>query len=117
MTDKNHIHKPITYHPALDEAFDGWAKACGWDPLSLRQASEQPIRSRHHEAFIEHESHRASGSQPNVYTLSLGSVEVVYTIESLEVMIRGYGWEIDHEPFDDYDGGGFYTENSWSRTA
>ena len=28
-------------------------------------------------------------------------------------MIRGYGWEIDREPIDDYDGGGFYAEALW----
>ena len=33
-------------------------------------------------------------------------------LEPSEVMIRGYGWKIDHEPLDDYDGGGFYAEAS-----
>ena len=113
MTDKNHIHQPITYHPALDEAFDGWASDCGWEPQSLRRASEQAIRSRHHDAIIAHESDKARGNQPDIFTLSLGSVDVIYTLEPREVVIRGYGWEMDHEPLDDYDGGGFYAEASW----
>ena len=105
--------KPISYYPRLNDAFDGWAADCGWDVLSLRRASEHAIRSRHHDALIERKSHRARGNQPDIFTLSLGSVDVIYTVELLEVMIRGYGWEIDGEPLDDYDGGGFYAEVSW----
>jgi hypothetical protein len=106
---------PISYHLALDEAFDDWAVACGWEPQPLRHASEQAIRSRHHDAVISHECYKARGNHPDVFTLSLGSVEVIYTVEPREVVIRGYGWEIDHEPLDDYDGGGFYSEASWYR--
>ena len=105
--------QPISYHPTLDRAFDGWASECGWDSQSLRLASEQAIRSRHHEAIIEHETNKARGNQPDIFTLSLASVDVYYTMEPVEVMIRGYGWEIDHEPLGDLDGGGFYAEASW----
>ncbi len=105
--------KPIRYHPAISESFDDWASACGWQTQALKRASEFAIRNRHHEAKIEHESHRARDTRPDIFTLSLDSVCVYYTVESDHVMIRGYGWEIDHEPFDDYDGGGFYAETSW----
>ena len=37
-----------------------------------------------------------------------------YTVEPFEIVIRGYGYEIDHEPLDDFDGGGFYADNAWS---
>ena len=105
--------KRISYHPILDREFDGWASECGWDPQSLRLASEQAIRSRSHEAIIEHEANKARTNQPDIFTLSLASVDVYYTVEPVEVMIRGYGWEIDHEPIGDLDGGGFYAEASW----
>ena len=80
-TDRHFLGKPINYHPALDGEFDAWASDCGWDPESLRRASETAIRSRHHEAIIEHESHKACGNQPNIFTLFLGSLGVVYTVE------------------------------------
>ena len=105
--------KPITCHPALHESLDAWASACGWDPQSLRQANEQTIRARHHEATIEHESDKRHGNQPDILTLSLGSVQVFYTVELLEVVIRGYGWQIHRDPLDDFDGGGFYADASW----
>jgi hypothetical protein len=109
--------KPITYHPGVDDSFDCWASECGWSPQSLRQASEQAIRTRHEEAVIQHEWHRANGNQPDIFTLSLGSVDVIYTVETHKVVIRGYGWEIDHPPLDDFDGGGFYADFSWSRES
>ena len=106
--------KPITYHPTLDREFDDWALDCGLDAQSLRLASERAIRNRHHEAIIEHESHKARGKQPDVFSLSLGPANVYYTVEPLEIMIRGYGYEIDHEPLDYRDGGGFYADSAWS---
>lgn len=105
--------KPITYYPSLEECFDDWAAACGFDPQSLRQASEQAIHIRHHEAIIEHESHKARGIRPDVFSLSLGSVNVYYTVEPRDIVIRGYSYELGHEPLDDFDGGGFYMDNAW----
>jgi len=105
--------KPVTYHKALERAFDGWAAACGWDAQSLRQATEQAIRTRHHEALIDQESHKARGKQPDIFTLWLDSVRVYFTVEPDEIVIRGYAYEIDGEPLDDWDGGGFYAEASW----
>lgn len=98
----------------LDKEFDIWTSDCGWDPHSLRRPSESTIRSRDHEAIIEHEFHKACGNQPNIFTLYLGSLGVVYTEEPAGVMIRGYGRDIDREPLDDYDGGGVYAEASWA---
>ena len=108
------ISKPITYHEVLDETFDGWATECGWEPHRLRQASEKAIRTRHHEARIDHDAHRARGWQPDIWTLSLGSVDVIYTVEPEAVVIRGYIWDLDREPLDDFDGGGCYTEFAWN---
>jgi hypothetical protein len=105
--------KPITYYSALERCFDDWAKECGFEPQSLRQASEQAIRTRHHEATIEHESHKARGIQPDIFSLPLGSANVYYTVEPQAIVIRGYGYEIDREPLDDFDGGGFYLDNAW----
>ncbi len=105
--------KSIRFHVALHETFDDWASVCGQHAQSLQCASEHAIRTRHHEATIDHEAHRARGNQPDILTLSLGSVCVFYTIEPNQVMIRGYGWELNHTPADDFDGGGFYAEASW----
>ena len=107
------ISKPITYHWILADSFDAWAAECGWESNRLRRASEKAIRSRHHEARIEHEAHRARGRQPDIWTLSLGLVNVIYTIEPEATVIRGYKWELDREPLDDFDGGGCYTEFTW----
>jgi len=109
--------KPITYYPAVEEEYDNWAVACGCDPEYLRQASEEAIRTRHHEAIIVYETHRAHGNQPDIFTLSLGSVDVIYTVEPSEVMIRGYGGDVEGEPLDDVSGGGFYVDASWSRDS
>ena len=106
--------KPITYYSALEESFDDWAAECGFEPQSLREASEHAIRTRHHHAIIEHESHKARGIQPDIFSLSLVSANVYYTVEEQAIVIRGYGYEIDHEPLDDFDGGGFYEDNAWS---
>lgn len=105
----------VTYHSQLADIFQDWAAAAGYNSIQLRINTEQAIRTRHHEAFIEHESHKASGTQPDVFTLSLGSIDVYYTIEPPGVVVRGYAWEIQGEPLDDYDGGGFYPEASWVR--
>jgi hypothetical protein len=113
QTNRYFGSKPISYHRCLDKSLDAWASECDWDPESLRQTSELAIRTRHHEAIIERESPKARGNRPDVFSLSLGSVQVFYTVECTEVMIRGYGWEIDREPLDDFDGGGFYSETSW----
>lgn len=115
-TQRRHFPgKPISYHPALTDAFDEWLSDCGWKPQSLRRASERAIRNRHHEATIKHEANKARGNQPDIFTLSLGSVDVYYTVHPAEVVIRGYGWKIDYEPLGDFDGGGFYADASWSR--
>ncbi len=92
----------ITYHPSLVDSFDVWALACSSDTHSLKHETESAIRTRHNEATIHHDS------SPDVLTLSLGSVQVFYSVELHRVVVRGYGWEIDGEAVDDYDGGGFY---------
>ena len=102
--------KPIVFHPVLNDQFADWAAACNWHPRLLRKATEKAIRTRHQEATIKHESHRAKGRQPDIWTLSLGSVEVIYTVQPHAVVIRGYGWDLHREPLDDFDGGGHYPD-------
>ena len=75
----------------------------------LRQASEKAIRSGHHRAVLEHKSDRGVGTLA-IFSLSLGSCQVFYSLDSKQVMIRGYAWDLDHEPRDDFDGGGFYAD-------
>ena len=107
---------PITYDITVNGEFDGWATWCGTTPSRLRKATEQSLRTRQHEAFIEHESHKARGRQPNIYTLDLGLtpwVEVFYTIEPHAIVVRGYAWEISGEPLDDRGCGYFYSDNEW----
>ena len=84
------------------DSFDAWADACGSDTRSLKDKTEAAIRTRHNEATPYHES------SPDVVTLWLDSVQVFYSVEHHRVVVRGYGWEIDGEAVDDYDGGGFY---------
>ena len=109
--------KPITYYPVIEEEYDNWAEACGRDPEYLRQATEKAIRTRHHEAIIMFESHKAHGNQPDIFTLSLGSVDVIYTVEPSEVMIRGYCGDVEGEPLDDVSGGAFYVDALWLRDS
>ena len=71
------------------------------------------IRTRQHEATIEHESDRAGGRQPNTYTLPLGSARMYYTVERQEIVIRGYGWAVVGEAIDDFDDY-YYSEFEWS---
>jgi hypothetical protein len=111
------IHKPIVYDVALDRSFDGWAEECHWQPDELRRASEQAIRTRHDEAEIPDESYAARGRQPDIWHLSLGNVTVIYTIETHAVVIRGYCWDLDREPLDDFDGGGHYCDYEWTLPA
>src|SRR5690349_12475827 len=73
---------PITYVDILNKHFAGWAASCSWDAKKLRQASEHAIRHSHHQAVIAHEAHRARGRQPDIWTLDIGSVQVIYTVES-----------------------------------
>ena len=113
MTGRYFSGKPVSYHRALDQTYDAWASECGRDPKSLRDATEQAICTRHHEAIIDDECHKARRNQPDIFTLSLGSLQVFYTVEPCEILVRGYGWDIDREPLDDFDGGGFYAEASW----
>ena len=75
--------------------------------------NEQVLQEARREAQDIVSTARTNGDQPDIFMLSFGSVDVFYTVEPVEVMIRGYGWQIDHEPLDDYDGGGFYAEASW----
>jgi hypothetical protein len=107
-------HKAITFHEVLEDLFDGWASACGWEPDALRLATTSAIRRRHRDAIIEHEANRARGRQPDVWTLDLGGVRVIYTVEPKAVMVRGYTWDVTETSAPD-DGGGHYTECDWHR--
>ena len=107
------IHKLITYHPCLARTFDGWAADCGQKPQTLRKMTECAIRTRHQEARIDHISERANGRQPDVYCLDLNRIQVYYTIELHAVVVRGYAWELNYEPRDDFEGGGFICDAAW----
>jgi hypothetical protein len=116
MTNKLHTRtlKTITYDKGFDDTFDGWAAECGWEPKSLRRASEKAIRTRHHEATHRHEANKARGRQPDIWHLSLGTVWVIYTVEPHAVVVRGYAWDLDRKPLDAFDGGGHYCDFEWS---
>ncbi len=108
------VRKRITYHSAVERIFDGLADDCGWKTRLLRQAGERAIRTRHHEAKLNHEADRGRNRRPDVYFLSLDAkTHVFYSIELHAVVIRGYAWELDHEPRDDFEGGGYYGDNDW----
>ena len=108
--------KGIVFHAGLDLDFEGWAKSCGYTAQTLRARSRKVIRTRHHEAWIDHPADRGTRHQPTVYTLDLKadkSVTVHYTVEGDRVVIRGYGIELGREPLDDFEAGGYFTEASW----
>lgn len=96
------------YHSCVDDALEGWAEACGLDREELRRASEVAIRSCHQDSIIE-AGHEADGRRPDVFTLTFNDLRVYYSLEVGQVLIRGYGYEIDGEPADDFDGGGFFS--------
>lgn len=82
--------KVIQYHPLLQADFGECAENCGWDESRLREATEAAITSRHHEATIL----GAPGNRPDIFLLSLGSANVLYTVEQDVVMVHGYCWEL-----------------------
>lgn len=98
----------IRYHSGVDGALEGWAQACGRDPEELRSASEMAIRSRHHDSIVE-AGHEADDQRPDVFTLTFDNLQVFYSLEGGHVLIRGYGYEADGEPADDFEGGGFFS--------
>lgn len=107
------VPENITYQHALVEELGIFAEQFGYSVDELRELSETAIRTRWHEAYIEHVAYRANGRQPDVWTLRLGPNYVYFTVELHAVVIRGYGYDIDHEPLDDRDGGYFYCDNAW----
>lgn len=104
----------IAFHTNVDDVLRDCARLLGWRTERLREATKTAIRSRHHEAILARESHRANGRQPDIYQLSIGTGYVYYTVEPQMVVVCGYGWDIPGEPLDDLDGGGFVTEYAWS---
>lgn len=103
------VKLPIIYHEALEQAYDDWATEIGEKPLRLRQLTEDAIRTRHHDARIQHDSLRATEQRSDIYELPLDSYVVYFSIDADAVMVRGYGWDIPREPLDDFDGGGFWS--------
>lgn len=99
------VSLPIIYHDGLGDLH--WeSKSVGWSVGRLRKAGEKAIRTRHREAFIEHESHKAHPSPFYCLTLSrTRSVRTYFTVEQHSIVIRGYAWDVTGEPKDEYDGG------------
>lgn len=113
----NGIRKPIYFHSQLDHSFQSWADACGWNLQRLRLVSLRTIRLRHHDAFIDHRCQKGRSGRPDVYHLNLDDrLSIIYSVELKGVVIRGYAWKLDHEPLDDFDGGGHYSDNHWARS-
>ena len=106
--------KPISYHPGVECRLEDLAEACSLSPADLRRATEQAIRMYHRHAAVHDNSHWLDGRRINIFTLSLGSAQMYYTVERREVMVRGYTWEIYREPLDDMDGGVIFIDASWS---
>jgi hypothetical protein len=100
--------RSISYHPGVSDSFDAWAEACRFHPDTLRRTTEFAIRNRHHQAIPEDARYKHRVDCPDIFRLSLGTADVYYSIEQQGVLVRGYGWEIAHEPLDDRDGGGYY---------
>jgi hypothetical protein len=105
--------KRVMYYPGLEDELPGIAEEIGFSADRLRRLSEMALRTRRHEAYIEHKSNMPFGRRPAVFTINLGRAWMYFTVEREVVLIRGYGWDIDHEPLHDGDGGGFYCDY-WS---
>lgn len=103
----------IAYFFGLEEELPALAAEIGISPERLRALTETAVRTRRDAAYFSHESHRATGRQPDIFTLDLGPAVMFFTVESHAVVIRGYGYEIDREPLDDRDGGYFYCDADW----
>ncbi len=113
-TSKPIADLPIEYHIAVKEWFGELAADLALPPHLFWRQTEEEIRTRHAEAFIEHESHRACGKQPDIFTFKLSDrICVVYTVETDRVVVRGYGHQLDHAPLDDFDGGFFFWDAAW----
>ena len=98
----------IRYDRDFDRLLRACASAKGQTQTQVLDALEHGIRTRHNEARVEHPANKANSFRPDVYTLQLKEFCVYFSHEGGGVLIRGLGWEIDHEPLDDFDGGGFW---------
>jgi len=83
---------PIIYHTGLEDSFD-----------------QAAIRARSHQAVIEHESDRACGLQPDIFTLRTLRFAIHYTIETAAIVVRGYSYRTA----DSGDGGGTFHDHEW----
>ena len=106
--DSSKSQLPIIFHSAIESAFDSWAECCGRHAESLRSETKAAIYDKHELSRIDHPSHKGGEKQPDIYTLALDSCEVVYSVESDKIVVRGYQWESEDE-----DCGGFYAEACW----
>ena len=98
------VTRPIIY----DDGFDlQWvAYGAGWSAGGLRKVSENAIRTRHQDAFIEHECHTTH--KPHIHCLLLNqrrNLRVYFTVERHAVLIRGYFWDVAGSPWHDRTGG------------
>lgn len=113
-TSRSLAEAPIRYHHDVKRCFSEFAYQMHVTPRRFWELTELAIRTRPSEAYIAHESDRARGSQPDIFTLGLSEkVSVMYTIEEDGVVVWGYGLELDREPLDDADGGFCFHEASW----
>jgi hypothetical protein len=98
----------VVYHAAFDDAtFACFAVNAGEDPSRLRAAIRMALHTRLNQARIKHPSHTAGEDRPNVYSLPVNSVTVHFSYEPA-LVVRGFSWEPKREPFDDWEGGGFF---------
>lgn len=98
----------IRFHSGIGHLHWACAEETGQHPGHLLHAVEEGVRTRHSEARIAHPADKGNDLRPDVYTLELETVKVFFSYEAAEILIRGLGWDIDREPLNDFDGGGFY---------
>ncbi len=103
----------LVYDSVLEQDLPAFAMEIGHSLKSLRNATKTAIHNRIDDAYIEHESDRGRGSHPDILTLDIGKARVHFTIEAHAVVVRGYSYDIDHEPLDERDGGFFYVDDAW----
>lgn len=105
MTSNNFLRigsgMKVLFHSHLEDHIADCAQAYNMSPATFRHMTETAIRKRHHTEATIAEGDEGTKHRPDVFNLDLGQVHVYYTIEAVDVVVRGYIKEHDGGLFDD----------------
>ena len=103
----------IEYHQSINRELSDWAQAMGTTADELRTVAEQVLRTWYRDAPTILLVAPREGQLPKILKVNLGikqSAVVFYTVEMDLLLVRGFGWETDGEPRDDFDSGSCYSD-------